>query len=562
VTAAAATAFDRATSLRRLAEEQFDILVVGGGVTGAGVALDAAARGLKVALVERGDFASGTSSKSSKLVHGGLRYLQQKEYRLVYENLHERQRLLENAPHLVRPLPFLIPLFGKSGAVNKTVAKAYRTALWLYDITGGVRIGKRHQRVTKDEALGHLPTLRTELLAAAFLYYDAQADDARLTLAILRTAADHGAVIANYAPVASMTTGGANGTVDGAVLADGTRIRASVVVNATGVWVDDLREMAEGRHPDSIRPAKGIHITVPAEKLPCDIAAVVPVPKDRRSIFVVPWGTHTYVGTTDTDYTGDLEHPECTKDDVQYVLDAINVFVNRPLTHGDVTATWAGLRPLVKNEGSVRTADLSRRHNVLVSDSGLVTIQGGKLTTYRKMAEDTIDVAAKRLGRRVRRASTAKLRLRGADGFERLHQADGDRFGFDHATFEHLLRRYGSDVRTIAAMVEADPTLGKPLLPHLPYLRAEAVYAARYEMAHTLEDVLSRRTRSLLLERDATDEAAEEVAALVAGELGWDEAEQARQVASFRAIAAKERDAAATATAPATRDLPESATHA
>ena len=546
-----ATSFDRTTSLRRLGEERFDLLVVGGGITGAGVALDGAARGLKVALVERGDFASGTSSKSSKLIHGGLRYLQQKEYRLVYENLHERQRLLENAPHLVRPLPFLIPLFGKSGAVNKTVAKAYRTALWLYDITGGLRIGKRHKRVSKDEALRHLPTLNTDLLAAAFLYYDAQADDARLTLALLRTAADHGAVIANYAPVTAMTGGADDGGVDGAVLADGTVVRATVVVNATGVWVDDVKEMAEGTHPDSIRPAKGIHITVAAEKLPCDIAAVVPVPKDRRSIFVVPWGEHTYLGTTDTDYTGDLEHPECTAEDVQYVLDAINLFVTSPLAPEDVTGTWAGLRPLVKNEGSVRTADLSRRHKVLVSPSGLVTIQGGKLTTYRKMAEDTVDEAADRLGRHVRRSPTGKLALRGAAKVT-------DRVGLEERTFQHLLGRYGSDLAAVAALIGDDPGLAELLVPGLPYLRAEAVFAARHEMAHTLEDVLSRRTRALLLERDAADEVAPDVAALIAADLGWDEAEQARQVAAFRAIAAKEREAARR-TPPAPADLPEAA---
>jgi glycerol-3-phosphate dehydrogenase len=538
-----AAAFDRAASLRRLGEERFDLLVVGGGVTGAGVALDAAARGLKVALVERGDFASGTSSKSSKLVHGGLRYLQQKEYRLVYENLHERQRLLENAPHLVRPLPFLIPLFGKSGAVNKTVAKAYRTALWLYDVTGGLRIGKRHKRVSKEEALRHLPTLNTDLLAAAFLYYDAQADDARLTLALVRTAADHGAVVANYAPVTGMTRGGPGGAVDGAVLADGTTVRASVVVNATGVWVDDLKALAEGVHPDSIRPAKGIHITVPASKLPCDIAAVVPVPKDRRSIFVVPWGSHTYIGTTDTDYTGDLDEPECTAEDVQYCLDAINLFVTSPLTPADVVGTWAGLRPLVKNEGSVRTADLSRRHKVQVSEHGLVTIQGGKLTTYRKMAEDTVDEAAKRLGRRVKGSSTGKLALRGAAGFEELRKRG--------SASEHLLGRYGSDAAAVLALVAEQPSLGEPLVPGLPYLRAEAVYAARAEMAHTLEDVLSRRTRALLLERDATAEAAADVARLVGPELGWDEAEQARQVEAFRALAARERAAA--------QDLPEAA---
>ena len=557
MTSPAAAGFDRATSLRRLADERFDVLVIGGGITGAGVALDAASRGAKVALVERHDFASGTSSKSSKLVHGGLRYLQQKEYKLVYENLHERQRLLENAPHLVTPLPFLIPLFGKSGTVNKTVAKAYRTALWLYDVTGGLRIGKRHKRVSKEEALAHLPTLNTDLLAAAFLYYDAQADDARLTLTLLRTAADRGAVVANHVPVVSLRKG-ADGRVDGAVLDGGIEVRADVVVNATGVWADDVRELAEGEHPDSIRPAKGIHITVPAAKLPCDIAAVVPVPKDRRSIFVVPWGEHTYLGTTDTDYTGDRDHPECTAGDVRYVLDAINLFVTSPLTEADVVGTWAGLRPLVKNEGKARTADLSRRHKVLVSDSGLVTITGGKLTTYRKMAQDTVDEVGKRLaasgsGRKLKRSHTAGLKVRGADGLERLRSEGASKLGVDEATFGHLVSRYGTDARTIASMIAADPTLGEPLVPKLPYLRAEAVYAVREEMAHTLEDVLSRRTRALLLERDGAAAVAEDVARLVADVLGWDEAEQRRQVEAFVALADRERVAAQTMPAePAT----------
>ena len=537
--------FSRASALDRLGKESFDVLVIGGGITGAGVALDAAARGLRTALVEREDFASGTSSKSSKLVHGGLRYLAQKEYRLVYENLAERQRLLENAPHLVRPLPFLIPLFGKGGVVNKTVAKAYRTALWLYDLTGGVRIGKRHKRITPDQAHAHLPTLNIDLLAAAFLYYDAQADDARLTLALLRTAADQGAVVANYSPVASLTKDAA-GLVTGARLADGTEIRATTVVNATGVWVDDIRAMAEDKHPDSIRPAKGIHITVPRSKLPCDIAAVVPVPKDRRSIFVVPWGDHTYIGTTDTDYSGDRDHPECTADDVDYVIKAINTFFTSPLTVDDVVGTWAGLRPLVKDEASERTADLSRRHKVVVSPTGMITITGGKLTTYRKMAQDTVDAVVDRLDRRVRRSSTAKLALRGADGFARL-QADGaGRTGTEAERFTHLLARYGTDARTVDALIDADAALGSPLIPGLPYLRAEAVYAARYEMAHTLDDILSRRTRALLLEREATAAAADDVARLVADDLGWNEDEIARQVAAFREIVRRERDAAST----------------
>ena len=536
------TAFDRDTALARLASEQFDVLIIGGGITGAGVALDAAARGLRTALVERDDFAAGTSSKSSKLVHGGLRYLQQKEYRLVYENLAERQRLLENAPHLVKPMPFLIPLFGKNGMVNKTVAKAYRTALWLYDATGGIRIGKWHKKLTHDEALAHLPTLNGELLAAAFLYYDAQADDARLTMTIARTAVlDHGAVIANYCPVAGLLKD-VDGKVHGARLADGTEVRASAVVNATGVWVDDVRAMDVGEHPGALRPAKGVHLTVSRSKLPCDIAAVVPVPKDRRSIFVVPWGEHVYLGTTDTDYEGSLEDPRCTSEDVDYILGAINLFVTRPLQRSDVLGTWAGLRPLVKNEASARTADLSRRHKVLTSESGLITITGGKLTTYRKMAADTVDATAPLLGRRrLHKSPTKHMKLRGAEGHGGL---DASRLGTDQATLDHLQSRYGGESRTVLALVEADPELARPLVAGLPYLRAEAVYAARYEMARTLEDVLSRRTRALLLDRDAARDAALDVARLLAPELGWDEDEVRRQTESFRSRAERERETA------------------
>jgi glycerol-3-phosphate dehydrogenase len=516
--------FAREAALARLADETFDVLVVGGGITGAGVALDAASRGLHTALVERRDFASGTSSKSSKMVHGGLRYLNQRDYRLVYEALRERQRLLRNAPHLVKPLPFLIPLYG-----GKTIAKALNSALWMYDLTGGLRIGKRHRRISPDDTIGHMPTLRREGLAAGFEYYDAQADDARLTLSIVRTAVlDHGAVAANYAGVTDLLKDG-NGRLTGARVGQ-FDIRASVVVNATGVWADQVRGLDEGHNPGTLRPAKGIHLSVPWDKVRCDIAVVIPVLKDKRSIFVVPWGNRVYVGTTDTDYEGSLDLPVCTPDDVRYLLDAVNRFLTEPLSADDVLGTWAGLRPLVRDARSDRTADLSRRHSVLRSPSGLVTILGGKLTTYRGMAADAVDAAVDVLGRGGR-SRTAHLRLRGAEGFDGVND-------------EHLAGRYGGEARTVQAMIAADPDLGRPLVPSLPYLRAEAVYAARYEMAHTLDDVLSRRTRALLLARDGSAAVAADVAALVAPELGWDATEVARQVGGFRALAASERTAA------------------
>ena len=539
--------FRREDALRRLADEAFDVLVIGGGVTGAGVALDAASRGLKTALVEKRDFASGTSSKSSKMVHGGLRYLQQREIRLVYENLAERQRLLDNAPHLVAPLPFLIPLFGRDGVVSKTVARSYSTALWLYDITGGWRIGERHHEVTKQEALEHLPTLNTDHLVAGFLYFDARADDARLTLTLARTAAiEYGAAVANYTPVVGMittagATRGARVQPDPADPSSAFDIRARVVVNATGVWADDVRALDEGAHPKSIRPAKGVHVTVPAERLPCDIAAVIPVPKDKRSIFVVSWpGTDlVYLGTTDTDYSGPLDDPACTPEDVDYLLEAANNITTSRLTRADVTGVWAGLRPLLAPEHgrrvSARTADLSRRHTVTTSHEGVVTVTGGKLTTYRKMAQDTVDAVVRELGEspRRRRCVTKDLPLIGATTKTR----DPVAMAQPHA---RLLGRYGSESPRVLALADGRPDLLEPAVTGLPYTRAELVYAAREEMAQTLDDVLSRRTRAMIQRAHATMKAAPAAAELIAPDLRWSTSEAAEQVARFTESCEKE----------------------
>jgi glycerol-3-phosphate dehydrogenase len=544
--------FDRSDNLARLGVGTYDVLVVGGGVTGAGVALDAAARGLRTALVERDDFASGTSSKSSKLVHGGLRYLQNGDVRLVYEALHERQRLLRNAPHLVKVLPFLIPVFtGKGGIIPKQVARALGSAMWMYDLTGGLRIGRIHRRLKADAARAHMPTLG-DRLAWAYLYYDAQTDDARLTLTLARTAAiDFGATVVNHAGVIRVVKSGDR--VTGAVVDTGAgagevEVRARVVVNATGVWADDVRALDEGAHPGTIRPAKGIHISVPWHKVRNDIAAVVPVPNDRRSVFVVPWpgvdgtvggpGSVTYIGTTDTDYDGDVDDPQCTADDIAYLLSAINHSVTEPLEPSDVLGTWAGLRPLVSDAQTTRTADMSRRHRVTTSPSGLVTVIGGKLTTYREMAEDAVDAALAAaaeagdpLPRLTGRSRTRKLRLRGADGWAEAA-----------TTHRHLAERYGGETGVLTAMIDADPSLGEPLVPGLPYLRVEAVYAVRYEMATTLDDVLARRTRARLRDGAATAVAAADVAALIAPELGWSAEEQATEVAAYVAAAERERE--------------------
>jgi glycerol-3-phosphate dehydrogenase len=511
--------FDRDVALDRLGTEAFDVLVVGGGITGAGVALDAASRGMRTALVERDDFGSGTSSRSSKLVHGGLRYLSQGDYRLVAQALAERQRLLHNAPHLVRPLPFLVPSYG-----SRARMRAVSSALWLYDLTGGARIGRLHRRLSPADALARTPALRTDGLVGAHLYLDAHADDARLTLAVMRTAVlDHRAVAANHVAVTGLLSTGGK-VVGASVHADGrdVEVRASVVVNAAGVWADELA----GDGTTTIRPAKGVHVTVAADRVRTDVALVLNVPSDGRSIFVVPWaGTdRVYIGTTDTDYDGPLDAPVCTAADVAYLLDAVNAALTTTLSPADVVGTWAGLRPLVAGAGGhQRSADLSRRHRVISTRPGLVAIGGGKLTTYRAMAADTVDRVETALGRAHTPSSTARLRLRG---------------GALPATDTHLGRRFGTEAGVVAALIAADPTLAEPLVATLPYVRAEVVYAARYEMAGTLDDVLSRRTRSVILARDASMDAAPDVARLMAPELGWSDAEVGAQVDAYRAVAA------------------------
>jgi glycerol-3-phosphate dehydrogenase len=580
--------FRREEALGRLEAEEFDVLVVGGGITGAGVALDAASRGLRTALVEKHDFASGTSSKSSKLIHGGLRYLQQRDFRLVYEALHERQRLLENAPHLVSPLPFLIPLFGRDGVVNKAVSRTYSTALWLYDVTGGWRIGKRHKRITSEEALSHLPTLNADHLAAAFLYYDARADDARLTLTVMRTAAlNYGAVAANYTEVKEFLHD-ANGRIKGASVSARTlgggapkeiEVRAAVVVSATGVWADDVRSLDEAAHPHSLRPAKGIHVTVPRDRLPADIAAVIPVRADKRQIFVVPWsdGDDVYLGTTDTAWDGPLDDPACLPGDVDYLIDAANGSTSSALTRADVTGVWAGLRPLLDpgtKHLSERTADLSRRHTVHVSDHGVVTVTGGKLTTYRLMAEQTVDAAAKVLAARpgsgktvesIGGCKTRSLRLIGAphgatrrgagrEEIAALFSPELSRsFGLPPETLETLYRRHGTAVPDVLEPASSDPTLLDSLVEGLPYLKVEAIWAARHEMALTVDDVLSRRTRSSIRRAEAAEAAADAVADLIAPELGQERLALEPEVNNFKATVSADLERAGLRGADATK---------
>jgi glycerol-3-phosphate dehydrogenase len=493
--------FERGAALSRLANERFDVLVIGGGITGAGVALDAVTRGLRTGLVEQHDFASGTSSRSSKLVHGGLRYLQQRDVHLVRESLAERQRLLRNAPNLVRTLPFVLPVFRDGGAVDARLRSAVSAALWAYDLAGGARIGKVHRRLSVDEVLARFPTLDAGRLRGGFLFWDAQTDDARLTLAVARTATAYGAAVANHVGAVAVERG-----VVRVRTAEGHDIdvRAEVVVNAAGVWSDEVRTLEEGVHPESIRAAKGVHVALPRALLRNETAAVLKVPADGRSIFVVPYGSHTYIGTTDTDYTGSLDSPHCTDDDARYLLDAVNASLSTSIGLTDVTGRWAGLRPLVRSTSSGKTADLSRRHRVDRFAHGMISVTGGKLTTYRRMAADTVDAVVEALGRGGR-SVTRDLPL------------------------------HDDDERVLVAMVERDPSLGEPLIAGLPHRRAEAVHAARSEMARSLDDVLTRRIAGTWLDQAATSASAEGTARLIAPELGWDAEGVRRQVTQFQA---------------------------
>ncbi len=533
-------ALDRARSLAAMASETYDVVVVGGGMTGAGVALDAASRGFHVALVESHDLGSGTTAKSSKMVHGGLRYLQQHEFRLVYENLRERQRLLENAPHLVRPLPFVIPMDGARRPADHAVRQGYAAALWLYDLTGGWRIGERHHRLTSTQLRELLPAVAPAHLTGGFTYLDARGDDSRVALAAARTAAlDFGADVANYVTACGFEHG-RDGRVRAVTARDelGGRdisIATRSVVNATGVWSDGVRRLADRNAPPVIVPAKGVHLVVPRHRLEASSAAVLGA-RGGRIIFVIPFedAPYVYFGTTDTPYQGSLDDPQCTPEDVAYLLDTVNQWTASALTPADVTGLWAGLRPLLAPSGrraSVRTTDLSRRHRVVDDGSGMVHVTGGKWTTYRQMGQDAVDALAPYLGERPCR--TARLPLRGAGPFEPSTPLEA-----------RLRRRYGSETPAVTELIARDPSLADIAIPGQDYCRAEVVYAVRAEMAMTLEDVLERRTRAHLHDARATARAAHLVARLVGDELGWDGARRDQAVEDYRRRARHEFAAA------------------
>jgi glycerol-3-phosphate dehydrogenase len=524
----------RADNLERLAHETFDVIVIGGGITGAGVALDAAARGYTVALVEKRDFASGTSSKATKLVHGGIRYLPQFDIALVHEALVERGILIQNAPYLVEPLVFLLPLYEdarKPVGVPITPPRGYGLGLmldmglWMYDLLAGRRGVGRHKRISPQQAARLAPALRTEGLEEAFLYFDAQTNDTALTMAVIRTAAQHGAVIANCAEVVGFTQ--AEGKLTGAVVRDAltgasVTVSARHIVNAAGIFAQRVQELTGHESHVTMEPSKGVHLVVERERVRLgDTAVVIPETDDNRILFVVPWEGRALIGTTDTG-TGDLDDPEANPTDIEYLLAHVNRYLDANLTRDDILSTYAGYRPLVRSRKKP-TANLSRTHVVIQEDNGMVTIVGGKLTTYRRMAQDTMDVIAKRDGL-PRAHPTERLLLDGSLGWKRAKseiEQRAQRLGLTQDVLHHLELNYGRNAQILLDLAEHDAALRERLVADLPYIRAEVVYACRYEMALTLDDVMARRTRLALEDRERGVGVAPSVAELMAGELGW-----------------------------------------
>ncbi len=535
----------RREAIAKMNERELDVLVVGGGVVGAGSALDAVTRGLTTAIVEARDWASGTSSRSSKLIHGGLRYLEMLDFGLVSEALRERGLLLDRiAPHLVRPVPFLYPL------QHRVWERPYVGAgIALYDAmayASGTARGLRHHRhLSRRQALREAPCLRPETLTGAIQYWDAQVDDARHTLTVVRTAAEFGALVASRVKVTGFLRQGERVTgVTATDLETGQvfEVRARQVINATGVWTDDTQGLADTRGQFHVRASKGIHLVVPRDRLSSSTGIILRT--EKSVLFVIPWGRHWIIGTTDTDWSLRKEHPAASSSDIDYVLDHVNAVLNSPLKREDVEGVYAGLRPLLTGE-SESTSKLSREHVVGHPVPGLVVVAGGKYTTYRVMAADAVDEAARTMDARVPESCTAGLPLVGAAGYQarwnqRRSLAAGA--GIHVVRVEHLLNRYGSCIDELLALIAADPSLAEPLPGADDYLAVEARYAVTHEDARHLDDVLARRTRISIESWDRGVAAAPRVADLMADVLGWTEEEKKREIEHYLGRVAAERD--------------------
>ncbi len=519
-------------------DETFDIVVIGGGVTGAGIALDAATRGLTVALVEQRDYAAGTSSRSSKLIHGGLRYLEQLNFSLVREALKERGLLLnELAPHLVKPVSFVYPL--KHPVWERFYAGA---GVLLYDTLGGARQLPRHQHLSRRKAMALVPSLRKDALVGALRYWDAQVDDSRHTMETVRTAAAYGAAVANSARVTDLLREGER--VIGATVRDQEAgqdidVRGRQVINATGVWTDKIQDMV-GRGSIQVRASKGIHILVPKDRIHGDSGLILRT--ETSVLFIIPWGRHWLIGTTDTDWNLDLAHPAASGTDIQYLLDHVNRVLQTPLTHEDVEGVYAGLRPLLTGE-SEASSKLSREHAVAQTAAGLITIAGGKYTTYRVMAKDAVDLAARALPQRVPECVTDRTPLLGAEGYHALwnrRSRIAEEADLHVSRVEHLLNRYGAMLTEVLALLEDRPELGDRISGADTYLKVEAVYAAANEGVNHLDDFLTRRTHISIETFDRGLAAARDVAPLIGEVLGWDDAILAREIEHYEARVAAE----------------------
>lgn len=532
---------ERAEALDRMEREIFDIAIIGGGVTGAGTALDAASRGLSVALVEQRDWAAGTSSRSSKLVHGGIRYLEQFEFALVREALREQNLMITTlCPHLVRPIRFLMPL------TRPIIDRVYIGAgVLLYDTLPGARSLERHRHWTRRGALARFPGLKRSALVGAIEFSDAQVDDARHTLALVRTAATHGAAVASSASVTNLIETGSRVTsAEVECLESGRRIalRARQFINATGVWTDEVQSMA-GRGRIRVRASKGIHIVVPRDRIPGDCGLVL---RTKMSVlFVIPWKHHWIIGTTDSDWKLDLAHPAASRSDIDYLLETLNRVLAAPLHREDIEGVYAGLRPLLHGESDA-TSQLSRTHAVSQSVSGLITVAGGKYTTYRVMAEDAIDLAARSFEVKVPASCTDSIPLVGSDnGYPAVwnrREAIARESGLHLQQIEHLLSRYGTRIFDLLEMISERPELADSIPGTKTYLCVEAAYGASHEGALHLEDVLTRRTRISIETFDRGTQAAERVAQEMGSVLGWDTDRRDREIEHYLLRVQAERD--------------------
>jgi glycerol-3-phosphate dehydrogenase len=534
----------RAADIKSLATEEFDIVVIGGGVTGVGAALDAASRGLKVALIEARDLASGTSSRSSKLIHGGLRYLEQYDFKLVREALHERELMVSSlSPHLVKPVGFLYPLN------DRAKDRAYVGAgLALYDVLRGFkRALPWHKHMSQKQIADIAPSLRQDIVMGAVKYYDAQVDDARHTMMIARTAKRHGAVIATGVSVESLIRD--KKRVTGVNVLDSESgktiaVSSKAVVMCAGIWSDELHAKFDITPGYSVSMSKGIHILLPGSAIKSNTGIIL---KTAVSVlFLIPWGDKWLVGTTDTPYDGDRAQPTASIEDVQYILDQANRVLDPQLKVEDIIGVYAGIRPLVSNKSGSATTKLSREHTVDRSAPGFISIAGGKYTTYRVMGKDAIDLAALELRKPVKDSVTEKLPLVGADGYFALVQQSAQiaaESSLSEETVIHLLNRYGSLIYEVLDIVESDSKLAAPLDPSLPYIKAEIVHAATHEGAQSVADVMSRRTRLAFEAENSGAHLADEVAKLVGAELGWGAKERKASVAEYLEIASEDEAA-------------------